>query len=635
MTPTDNTKTFQELCPTLEGASDVRSLLTDAVKAAYREEPSESERAMIEAELRQIARAGRFTKDFDKAFSSFRKEIVREEKALLAQERKEQREAWAAENKIDLAALGNPYPALRSYVYSITPEGIFLGSERICTQPILVFGKMKNVETDEEAICIAYFSSGIWQERVIKREILFNASKVIRLAAHGLNVHSANARDFIRFLDVFMEDNRLALLPKLSASRLGWLPGGRFFPYDRSIVFDGDTENRVLFNAVRSAGCAEKWISYVRELRKNTELRLTMAAGFASPLIELAGALPFVLNLWGGSGTHKTVALMVTMSVWGNPTVGELVNTVNATRNYMMNSAAFFFSLPVAYDELQIAKLAFSNIEALVMFLTEGVNRGRMKYDESQGTKIWRCSFLFTGEEPILKPTSDGGVYNHVIEVETKGPLTWNGNEVANFVKTNYGHAGKIFIEYIKEHRDNIQGLFREYNADILRETGATDKQAASAALMLLGDKLAGECLFPGEHPLTVADIKPYLKTQATVDVAERAYEYICGQIAVNSPKFLNKNTGDRHSTGEVWGRVSNGVCTINKGKLDDLMDRGGFNFDAVKKLWADKGHLLRTTKGRLIDNASILGVKSYCARIVMDMEEYQQAEDQEDDLPL
>lgn len=212
-------------------------------------------------------------------------------------------------------------------------------------------------------------------------------------------------------------------------------------------------------------------------------------------------------------------------------------------------------------------------------------------------------------------------------------PRTGDGNEAANIVKANYGHAGKIFIEHVKERRDNIQGLFNEYNAAVLEETGATDKQAASAALMLLGDKLAGECLFPGEPPLTVADIKPYLKTQSTVDISERAYEYIRGQIAVNRPKFLTDDQESR-SMGEIWGKISEGVCTIYKGKLDELLDGGGFNFDAVKKRWGDNEYLLKTPQDRYIENASISGAKASCVRIVVDLEKWQ-FEQSDRELPL
>ena len=50
---------------------------------------------------------------------------------------------------------------------------------------------------------------------------------------------------------------------------------------------------------------------------------MMMAASFASVLLEPLKVLPFVLHLWGTTGTGKTVALMVAMSIWGNPQNGR------------------------------------------------------------------------------------------------------------------------------------------------------------------------------------------------------------------------------------------------------------------------------------------------------------------------
>lgn len=58
-----------------------------------------------------------------------------------------------------------------------------------------------------------------------------------------------------------------------------------------------------------------------------------MAASFASVLLEPLGCLSFVFHLWGGSGTGKTVGMMVAASVWGNPAEGALTRTLNSTPN--------------------------------------------------------------------------------------------------------------------------------------------------------------------------------------------------------------------------------------------------------------------------------------------------------------
>lgn len=72
--------TIQELLPELEKAANARELLTDDVKELYCKEPDPEERAMIHADLLEIAKKNKFTKSFDIAFGAFKKEYDAEEK---------------------------------------------------------------------------------------------------------------------------------------------------------------------------------------------------------------------------------------------------------------------------------------------------------------------------------------------------------------------------------------------------------------------------------------------------------------------------------------------------------------------------------------------------------------------------
>mgnify|MGYP002235619636 FL=1 len=178
-----------------------------------------------------------------------------------------------------------------------------------------------------------------------------------------------------------------------------------------------------------------------------------MAASFASVLLEPLKVLPFVLHLWGTTGTGKTVALMVAMSIWGNPKMGGLVKTMNMTKNAIMRNAAFLCSIPFAGDELQTIKDKWQgNFDQLIYQITEGVDRGRARaYGGVEDTKTWKNSFIFTGEEPITKVNSGGGSKNRVIEIAIDGPLIEDGHYVSSVVQEHYGYAGRKFVEYIQE----------------------------------------------------------------------------------------------------------------------------------------------------------------------------------------
>lgn len=320
-----------------------------------------------------------------------------------------------------------------------------------CSHPIMPVEILKNVDTSEERITLAYFKSASWQRITVDRSVCANTNKIVDvLSQYGIEVTSDNAKSLVRYISDCVGYNPAALEPKKSINRLGWV-GAAFTPYEKDIRYEGGMDYEAIFKNVSEKGDFESWKALCSDLRKNLPLRMMMAASFASVLLEPLKVLPFVLHLWGTTGTGKTVALMVAMSIWGNPRMGGLVKTMNMTKNAIMRNAAFLCSIPFAGDELQTIKDKWQgNFDQLIYQITEGVDRGRAKaYGGVEDTKTWKNSFIFTGEEPITKVNSGGGSKNRVIEIAIDGPLVADGHYVSSMVQENYGFAGKKFIEYI------------------------------------------------------------------------------------------------------------------------------------------------------------------------------------------
>jgi hypothetical protein len=242
-----------------------------------------------------------------------------------------------------------------------------------------------------------------------------------------------------------------------------------------------------------------------------------------------------------------------------------------------------------------------------------------MKFDKVNEMKTWNCAFLFTGEEPVTRSSSGGGAKNRVIEIECKHKVIENGRETAEFVRNNYGHAGREFIKYINDNAEEIERLYGCY-VKALEEIDCTDKQRLSMAAILLGDAIGSSLFFSGETPLSPEDVQPFLKTRAEVDVAARAFEYIKDVIALNDNRFSSNSSGDMF--GEVWGRIDTEVfgkepnvreerkVYFNKTKLVEILREAGYEFDAVKGKWAENGSLSRNSQGKLFHATKCHGVK-------------------------
>lgn len=314
--------------------------------------------------------------------------------------------------------------------------------------------------------------------------------------------------------------------------------------------------------------------------------------------------------------THNTVGLMVAMSIWGDPAMGKMVRTMNMTTNSIMATASMLRDLPFAADELQVIKDRIGNYDKLIMSVCEGVDRGRMSFDKVNEMKSWNCAFLFSGEEPVTRSSSGGGAKNRVIEIECKSKVIENGKDTANFVRQNYGHAGQLYISYVRGIEHDLSSIYNRILTS-LENIDCTDKQRLSMAAIMLGDTIGSVALFPNEKPLTAADVAPFLKTKAEVDTAERAYDYIKDVIAINDSRFCPNSYGDM--SGEIWGRIEvecfkdapeKRTVYINKTALVKLLRSEGYEFDAIKAKWADKGYLVRNSQGKMIHQTKCHNIK-------------------------
>ena len=102
-----------------------------------------------------------------------------------------------------------------------------------------------------------------------------------------------------------------------------------------------------------------------------------------------------------------------------------------------------------------------------------------------------------------------------------------------------------------------------------------------------------------------VEDIIEYVNDKDEIKTSIKAKEYIKDIINANSRKF------DDNNYNEVWGRFKEvnpdyKICYINAQILFRELQRGGYEFETVKKEWSDMNFLLKNTVGRYIHQTTI-----------------------------
>ncbi len=526
--------------------------------------------------------------------------------------------------------------------FGITKDTDKDGTIFACPNPITITRRIVNIDTGEEKLELAYTKGDKkWRRRIFSKDVTSNSRKIVELAKCGIAVTSETAKYLVNYL-FQLENLNLDIIPEIqSISRLGMIQDVGFSPYVDGIVFDGDDNLKNAYSAIKSKGNRDDWVKLMRGLRgTNVELRILLAASFASVLVSPLNINPFFVHIWSGeSGSGKTVALMCAASVWGDPHwQGQAyIQTFNATQVGLERSAAFFNHLPYMIDELQLLKDSHGrNKFDIVYLLSEG--RGRTRGNKLGGidqTPTWANCIITTGETPITTDSSGAGAINRVISIECspERPIITDGNTLVGLLYKNYGFAGKEFVDklYANDGGLNIQIAQDTYNEFFkeLSEGESTEKQAMAAAAVLTGDALATKWIFHDGQALTAKDISKFLATKEEVNVGERGYHFICDWVAQNANKMRGQSEDDR---GDVYGVIENNVAYIIATVFDNACRDGGFDPRPLRS-WMKKKGLLMVQAGRSTYVKKINGLN--CVRCVAVVLESNEKISAKDDLPF
>ena len=502
--------------------------------------------------------------------------------------------------------------------YGVSMTDKYGYEQTICRHPIMPIQRLCNVDSGEERLKLAYKKGRFWRSIIVEKSVLASSSGILQLAANGIMVNSENAKPLSTYL-LEMEQLNYDLIPEQkSVGRLGWISDHGFSPYVDDLVFDGETNFKHIFSAVKSSGSREAWVNVMRNLRsEKSPGRLFLAASFASVILEPCGLLPFFLHAWGGTETGKTVGLMIAASVWACPKLGEYATTFNSTLVGQEMTASFLNSLPMCIDELQIqSSSGIRDFDRIIYQLTEGVGRTRgAKTGGLQRMNTWRNCIITNGEHPIRNSSSGGGAVNRVIEFECDEKVYSDLVGICAVISSNYGFAGREFVEFLQQDGmfEAVNAIQKEYYRELLK-SDSTDKQAASASAILAADAIATELIFKDGNNLTVADLEKIMTKKAEVNVNQRALEYVYELAERNPNRFKANEFGDYQ--GEVWGKKEDDCIYFIKSVFDREMANAGFNSTAFLA-WAKRMGYIDSDPGRRTKKAWILGgsVNTVCVK--------------------
>ena len=484
--------------------------------------------------------------------------------------------------------------------------------EVACYHPILPVERLRNLETGEEQIKLAYKRNNQWQDIVVPKTMITSANKIVALSGRGISVTSENAKLLVKYLADVENGNDDYIDVQYSTSKLGWI-NDQFIPYDTDIIFDGDNRFKQAFESVSEHGSFDVWLRHVRELRASgrMEVKFLLAASFSSVLVQVLGGLPFFVDLWGETEGGKTVSLMVAASVWANPDESRYIGDFKTTDVALEAKADMLNHLPMFLDDTSKTSARIrDNFEGIVYDLCSG--KGKSRSNKELGINRenrWRNVMICNGERPLSSYVNQGGAINRILEVECGEKIYQDPQKTAETVK-------KEFVEIIKElGEDEIRSLQKEFQKQLL-DTDKMQKQSISLSIVLTADKIATDYIFKDGQYISVEEAKKVLIDRNELSDNERCYHFIQDKVAMNGHRF------DAMTSCEKWGIVENGYAIFYNSAFDQICKDGGFSKKSFLSWAAKKGIIQQDSKGNHTKQKKIDGKNSRCVFLQLNPEE-------------
>jgi len=462
----------------------------------------------------------------------------------------------------------------------------------ISPSPMVIYERLKNIDTDSEKVCIAFYRDNKWHKIIAPRSQIFNRASIIKYADYGLPLSSETANDITSYLYDYETANIKTIPLVESISRIGWI-GKKFYPYDAesNIFFDTDyNEAEDIVKALEPQGDYELWKKNISKVRENVFARFLIAASFASVLLVPLNHRVFFIHIWHDSKSGKTAAIKAGISVWGNPL--QLMGSFNATSVGLERKAGTLNNLPFAIDELQVLNEKRLSSETIIYGLSNGFGRLRGTKDGGvQEMSRWRNIIVTSGEQALSKENSNDGVLTRVFELYGKPVVNPDdAHELHMLSENNYGHAGKEYMKFITAMVDtDIMSDFGKMYAKLVEKYGKSS-YVDNVSVVCLGDYYSSISVFKidretaWEEALKLGvEILSNNEQLKKSDTVSRAWDFVIGWITSNYSKFSTDSN-------PCYGTVENGKCYVIPSCLRTALEENNFDYGKITRGFKERG---------------------------------------------
>lgn len=543
--------------------------------------------------------------------------------------------------------------------------------------PLIIIARFKLVHSDKEEVMVGWHTDGKWHSLTVDRKVIADTRDIVSLASFGLPITSQDKEFVVKFFREYDRANR-DNIPLLSISNhMGWQSGQTAFLWGRhliseagvsiggsvaqmipaptpgvdTVVFKGANEgDEQVADGLYHHGKLESWLSIANRAVVHPTPLVILLAACAPPLLHILGASNFVVETSGTTSTGKTTVLRLAASVWGCPDEREACSFLyswDMTLVWLERVGAVLHGLPLILDDTKrvFASLpkdqARAMVSAVIYAYASGKGRGRGSIQGTQRTGAFRSVLISSGEQPCAESSTDhGGARARVLSLW--GPPFGPGEQgqlvkdINMAVVENFGFAGPWMVFHLLRNRDKWPAWKAEYRQAVnhYANLATGDNVAGRLGEIFAALEVTAHRLLEALPGLTLA--RPARETlqgiwSVTVAGAARdadralaALRDVWDWTAASPAKFFGRHRKDQTGSpvepaGGWLGRWDDSptfdhIAYLGK-PLRDRLEGFGYDAAATIRTWADRGWLLKDSKGRNQRSTRIdeVGVKCYC----------------------
>lgn len=311
-----------------------------------------------------------------------------------------------------------------------------------------------------------------WQTLVFRQAYLAEGYREFSAAIADQGVvlaHKKQTEAFQNMLRAYMDELRNLRAMTNLYSTMGWKEGNSQFLLGD--VLYRSTPNGVEQEAVAlasgmtrlvdpmfvQAGTVDEWAQFTSLLEKAKlyPQMFALCVSMSAPLYAFTGLRGLTINLYGPTGSGKTLGQYWQQSVWGDPT--KLHYTAKFTPNALYSRMGLYNNLPVTIDEATM--LAPKDVGDFLYSVSQGREKARLHRNaEERDSKTWATvvttssnkslgsMLLSTGMETDAQMARLLEITVHPHPLFTRS--TDAGRRIYEFLSTHYGAVGPVLIEH-------------------------------------------------------------------------------------------------------------------------------------------------------------------------------------------